>query len=179
MVQFVGERQRLTLALDVQGAGELLCVIPGSDFGAAVRRRAVDALLRIEGADESLIDRIKANRKFQEYLRQYDPNHPLRAFGEYAEKRQEEEAVPEAQRREEIELLLSHKKRMLELEFEDKQVELAAKKARYAKEEECMKAEAQQKNDEIHEEFRRQRAATITANLGAMKLLDCKIPATP
>lgn len=57
-----------SLALDVQGAGELLCVIPGSDFGAAVRRRAVDALLRIEGADESLIDRIKANRKFQEYL---------------------------------------------------------------------------------------------------------------
>jgi hypothetical protein len=119
-----------SLALDVQGACELLCVIPGSDFGAAVRRRAVDSLLRVEGGDESLIDRIKANRKFQEYLLQHDPDHPLRAVGEYAEQRQVEEAVPEAHRRAEMELVLCHKKRMLELEFEEKQLELAAKRAR-------------------------------------------------
>jgi hypothetical protein len=130
VVQFLGERQKKTLALDVQGACELLCVIPGSDFGAAVRRRAVDSLLRLEGGDESLIDRIKANRKFQEYLLQHDPDHPLRAVGEYAEQRQVEEAVPEAHRRAEMELALCHKKRMLELEFEEKQLELAAKRAR-------------------------------------------------
>jgi len=82
-----------SLALDVQGACELLCVIPGSDFGAAVRRRAVDALLRVEGGDESLIDRIRANRKFQEYLAQHDPSHPLRAVGEEAERRQTEAAT--------------------------------------------------------------------------------------
>ena len=87
------------IPLDVQGAGELLCLIPGSDFGAAVRRRAVDALLRVEGGDESLIDRIKANRRFQEYLAQHDPDHPLRAVGEHAERRQVEEAIPEVHRR--------------------------------------------------------------------------------
>ena len=171
-----------SLALDVQGAGELLCVIPGSDFGALVRRRAVDALLRVEGGDESLIDRIKANRKFQEYLRQHDPNHPLRAIGEYAEQRQAEEAIPEAHRREEMELALGHKKRMLELEFEDKKAELAAKKARFEQDAEAARLaiettkkraqqEEQQKQDEIHEEFRRQRASTITANLEALKVL--------
>jgi hypothetical protein len=84
----------------------------------------------LEGGDESLIDRIKANRKFQEYLLQHDPDHPLRAVGEYAEQRQVEEAVPEAHRRAEMELALCHKKRMLELEFEEKQLELAAKRAR-------------------------------------------------
>ncbi len=119
-----------SLALDVQGACELLCVIPGSDFGAAVRRRAVDTLLRVEGGDETLIDRIKANRQFQEYLAQHDPNHPLRSVGEYAERRQVEEAFSEAHRTAEMELAFCHKKRMLELEFEEKQLELAAKRAR-------------------------------------------------
>ena len=119
---FTGERGgQASLALDVQGAGELLCVIPGSDFGAAVRRRAVDALLRVEGGDESLIDRIKANRRFQEYLAQHDPDHPLRAVGEHAKRRQVEEAVPEVHRRAEMELVFGHKKRMLELEHAAKE----------------------------------------------------------
>jgi len=207
LVRFPGARGSLTLALDVQGACELLCVIPGSDFGAAVRRRAVDALLRVEGGDESLIDRIKANHQFQEYLAQHDPNHPLRAVGEYAERRQVEEAVPEAHRRAEMELALCHKKRMLELEFEEKQLELAAKRARLEQdaltaqegreasqqaleaakqkarleearmqqENEALavqhKATTQQKQEEVHEEFRRQRAVTISSNLDALRTL--------
>jgi len=39
----------------------------------------VDTLLRVEGGDESLINRIKADRKFQEYLQLHDPEHPLRS----------------------------------------------------------------------------------------------------
>ena len=73
-------------------------------------------MLRVEGGDESLIDRIKANRKFQEYLKEHDPEHPLRAVGEHAERRQVEEAVPEAMRRVEMEMALAHRKRMLDLE---------------------------------------------------------------
>lgn len=153
---FTGERGgSSSLALDVQGACELLCVIPGSDFGAAVRRRAVDTLLRVEGGDESLIDRIKANHQFQEYLAQHDPNHPLRAVGEYAERRQVEEAVPEAHRRAEMELALCRKKRMLALEFEEKQLELAAKRARLEQDalaaQEALEA-AKQKTQREHEE---------------------------
>jgi hypothetical protein len=87
-------------------------VIPGSDFGAAVRRRAVDTLLRVEGGDESLIDRIKANRKFQEYLAQHDPKHPLRAVGEYAEKRLSSSTYHQ------------HFTRMEDLEYEHKKQEI-------------------------------------------------------
>jgi hypothetical protein len=37
--------------------------------------------------DPSLIDKILANRRFQEYLAEKDPLHPLRAIGEFAEAR--------------------------------------------------------------------------------------------
>lgn len=196
LVQFPRTRGLPSLALDVQGACELLCIIPGSDFGAAVRRRAVDTLLRVEGGDESLIDRIKANRKFQEYLAQHDPNHPLRAVGEHAERRQAEEAVPEAHRREEMEFVLGHKKRMLELELETAQkkarletermeienAKLSAETGRAKLEEDRAKSEnaalvamqkvdAQQKQEALHEEFRRQRGTTIIANIGALRAL--------
>lgn len=192
---FTGEQGGTSsLALDVQGAGELLCLIPGSDFGAAVRRRAVDALLRVEGGDESHIDRIKANRKFQEYLAQYDPDHPLRAIGEHAERRQADEAVPEAHRREEMEFVLGHKKRMLELELataqkkarlemermEIENSKLSAEAGKAKLEEErvkadnaalaaMQKADAHQKQGALHEEFRRQRASTISSNFAALR----------
>ena len=142
--------------------------------------------MRYLGGDLSLIHEVERMNHVQTFLRENDPEHPLRAFGEYAEQRQAEEAIPEAQRREEMELALGHKKRMLELEFEDKKAELAAKKARFEQETEVAKKKAQleedvakkkaqqeeqQRQDEIHEEFRRQRASTITANLGALKVL--------
>lgn len=204
LVHFPGSRGRTALALDVQGACELLCLIPGSDFGAAIRRRAVDALLRVEGGDESLIDRIKANRQFQEYLQQHDPNHPLRAVGEYAERRQVEEAVHERERRAEVEMLLEHKKRMLELEFETSQKKaclelermgsenakvaaeaaaaeqaLAKVSAEAAAAEERQKMEAQQHQEALHEEFRRQRAVTITSNIEALRALHPERGARP
>jgi hypothetical protein len=140
---------RPTPALDVQGACELLCVIPGSDFGAVVRRRAVDTLLRVEGGDESLIDRIKANRKFQEYLAQHDPNHPLRAVGEHAERRQAEEAVPEAHRREEMDIVLEHKKRMLDLELETAQKKAHLEMARLEIENSKLSSEAAKVEQEV------------------------------
>ena len=212
MVQFPGARGLPSLALDVQGACELLCVIPGSDFGAAVRRRAVDALLRVEGGDESLIDRIKANRKFQEYLAQHDPNHPFRAVGEHAERRQAEEAVPEAHRREQMEMELNHTKNMRELELEtarkkarlevarmeieNSKLEAEAAEAvrtlaeRARLEEERVKSEnaalaakqkeeAQQRKEAQHEEFRRQRATTISANMDALRSLRPERGPTP
>ena len=114
-------------------------------------------------------------------------------------------------------------KRMLELEFEEKQCELRAKKVRLAVEEEHLKAEkaaaleklkaenaaaleklkaenaaaleklkaenaaacekqkaeVQRLQDETHEEFRRQRASTIMANLEALRLLRPDAPLSP
>jgi hypothetical protein len=70
--------------------------------------------VRYLGGDLSLIHEVERMNHVQTFLRENDPEHPLRAFGEYAEQRQAEEAIPEAQRREEMELALGHKKRMLE-----------------------------------------------------------------
>ena len=68
-----------------------------------------------------------------------DPEHPLRAFGEAVEASES----PELKRkREEMDLALGHKKRMLEFEFQDKKAELAAKKARFEQEAEAARTEA-------------------------------------
>jgi hypothetical protein len=160
---------------------EIIFLLPGRS-AAKVRQSAAQIFVRYLGGDLSLIHEVERMNHVQTFLRENDPEHPLRAFGEYAEQRRAEEAIPEAQRREEMELALGHKKRMLELEFEDKKAELAAKKARFEQEAEAARQaiettkkkaqqEEQQRQDEIHEEFRRQRASTITANLGALKVL--------
>ena len=117
-------------------------------------------------------------------MKAHDPNHPLRAVGEHAERRQAEDAAlpEEAQRRAEMELALNHKKRMLDLEYEEKQLELIAKRAaieaakkKSELDEDRMQKKAQmeerQKQEELHEEFRRQRACTISANLEALRVL--------
>ena len=211
-VRFPGQGQQLTVAFDVQQASQLLMLIPKCGFSAQKLKEASDVALRIEGGDLSLFDRIVANRKFQQYLAEHDPDHPLRSVGEYAEARQaeEEEAVPEAQLRRaelELELAVRQKRRLLDLDFEERQLELAAKKARLEQElkrmehenakvaaeaaaatqrarleEERLRAEnaaavarqaveAQRRQEELHEEFRRQRGSTIAANLQALRLL--------
>jgi hypothetical protein len=65
--------------LEIQHAVELLLLIPGNSFSAALRRQAVDTLLRVEGGDLGLIDRILAQRRFQAYLTESCPDHPLLA----------------------------------------------------------------------------------------------------
>ena len=121
----------------------------------------MDALLRVQGGDESLIESIKANRQFQKYLAEHDPEHPLRAVGEYAEKRRraesseggEGEAGERSQQRgqehsdgghgghvdEEASLVRSHKKRMLELECREASVKAEAAVAQA----EAVKAQAE------------------------------------
>jgi hypothetical protein len=90
-ILFEGQRGRPAPCLTVDKAVEFLMVIPGSEISASVRREASRSLLRIAGGDESLIATIEENRKLQEYLRAHDPEHPLRAAGEFAEKRRREE----------------------------------------------------------------------------------------
>ena len=84
---FDGQRGRPTPCLAVDKAIEFLMLIPGSEISAAVRREAAQCLVRVAGGDESLITAIEENSKLQEYLRAHDPGHPLRAAGEFAEKR--------------------------------------------------------------------------------------------
>jgi hypothetical protein len=92
---------------------EIIFLLPGRS-AAKVRQSAAQIFVRYLGGDLSLIHEVERMNHVQTFLRENDPEHPLRAFGEYAEQRQAEEAIPEAQRREEMELALGHKKRMLE-----------------------------------------------------------------
>jgi hypothetical protein len=170
------------LAFDVNQAVQLLMLIPKCNYSMQKLKEAADLILRLEGGDLSLVDRILANRQFQEYLAQNDPDHPLRAVGEYAEQRQKEETGNEAGRRETLEIEILHKKRMLELDCEERMIEIAAKKARLELETAQLTADAaaadlrrsserEQQLSNTHENFRRERALTIGANFEALKAL--------
>ena len=75
---------------------EIIWQLPGaSDF----RRNCAKVCVRYLGGDESLVDEIRANRRLQEQLREEEPDHPARIFGEAVES---SEAVK--RKREELEL---------------------------------------------------------------------------
>ena len=138
---------------------EIIFLLPGRS-AAKVRQSAAQIFVRYLGGDLSLIHEVERMNHVQTFLRENDPEHPLRAFGEYAEQRQAEEAIPEARRREEMELALGHKKRMLELEFEDKKAELAAKKARFEQEAEAARQaiETTKKKAQLEEDVAKKKA---------------------
>jgi hypothetical protein len=177
---------------------EFLMVIPGCELSAQIRRRAADCFLRGEGGDQSYVDRIVAQKHFQDYLAIHDPDHPLRAVGEYAERRQSEEAVIEASRRAAAEaatamcqtetvdeLTRVHKKRMLELEYEHRKLQCSAEtsivqsNARAAASNAEMvaanalasKAVAEEKMIRTHEARRQERADTILHNMNIWKAM--------
>jgi hypothetical protein len=88
---FEGQGSRPSPCLAVDKAVEFLMVIPGSDLSAAVRREAAETLVRVAGGDESLIATIERNSRLQDFLRANDPEHPLRAAGDFAERRRRQD----------------------------------------------------------------------------------------
>ena len=61
---------------------EIIWQLPGS---AEFRRNCAEVCVRYVGGDLSLVDEITANRAAQERLRQENPSHPARIFGEAVE----------------------------------------------------------------------------------------------
>jgi hypothetical protein len=90
-VMFEGQRGKPSPCLAVDKAVEFLMVIPGSDLSAAVRREAAETLVRVAGGDESLIATIERNGRLQDFLRTHDPEYPLRAAGNFAERRRRQD----------------------------------------------------------------------------------------
>ena len=179
-----GNRESL-VPKDLAALIEIIFLLPGR-AAAQVRRAAAQVFVRYLGGDLSLIGEVEHLNHVQSFLRENAPEHPLRHFGEAVEGHGASPEDDSAGR----ELKLQHQKRMLELEFEEKQCELQAKKVRLAAEEEKLKAEnaaacekqkaeVQRQQDETHEEFRRQRASTIVANLEALRLLRPDAPLSP
>ena len=103
-------RGTLSLALNLADALELLFLIPGSALSGQARRKAVDALIRVQGGDLALIDEILEKRALQDYLREHDPENPMLAAGEYVEGTAAARAAAD-----ESELAVAHRQRMNDL----------------------------------------------------------------
>jgi hypothetical protein len=72
---------------------EIIWQLPGaSDF----RKNCAKVCVRYLGGDESLVTEIRMNKRLQEQLREDDPSHPARLFGEAVEQT-ESEAVKRKQ----------------------------------------------------------------------------------
>lgn len=63
-----------------------IVVLSPSRAAARIRRGIVEVFCRVYGGDLSLVPKLFEARRVQEHLRQIDPEHPLRAFGEYVER---------------------------------------------------------------------------------------------
>jgi hypothetical protein len=75
---------------------EIIFLLPGRS-AAKVRQSAAQIFVRYLGGDLSLIHEVERMNHVQTFLRENDPEHPLRAFGEYAEQRQAEEDLTTTQ----------------------------------------------------------------------------------
>jgi len=83
---FGGQGARPTLCVTIEKAVELVALLPGSEVAEEMRRKCAETLVRVTGGDLRLIDEVIANRRLQEYLAAKDPENPIRAAGESAEK---------------------------------------------------------------------------------------------
>ena len=82
--KFPGKGQRKTPIIDIQGAVELVLLLPGR-YAAQVRRQAAELLCRWLGGDLSIIDEVCAIRGLQEQLAARAPEDPRRMFAEAIE----------------------------------------------------------------------------------------------
>jgi hypothetical protein len=186
---------RPVMYLEILPTVELLMIIPGCEISAQIRRQAADRLLRVEGGDQSSIDRIVAQHHFQNFLATNDPDHPLRAVGEYAELRELEQGPHEAARRSAAEaamgsqdddLTREHRKRLLDAEYEMVLFQREQSKKRMIAETAVVEANAKTAEAEAetaltrsHEVFRRERAETIKANVEAYVIVNNGQELTP
>jgi hypothetical protein len=104
---------------DLPALVEVIFLLPGR-AAAQVRQAAAQIFVRYLGGDLSLIGEVEQLRHIQDNLGDVDPEHPLRIFGAAVEKN----SVAETERREEMKLVVAHKKRMLELEYQAAQKKL-------------------------------------------------------
>ncbi len=78
-----GARPKATPVATAAQMVEIIWQLPGT---AEFRRNCAQVCVRYLGGDLSLVDEITANRAAQERLRQENPSHPARIFGEAVEK---------------------------------------------------------------------------------------------
>ena len=84
-IKFGGRgNQETPVPKDLATLIEIICLLPGS-AAAKVRQSAAQIFVRHLGGDLSLIREVERMNHVQTFLRENDPEHPLRAFGEAVE----------------------------------------------------------------------------------------------
>ena len=86
---------RSTTSTPIATAAEITEIIWQLPGASEFRKNCAKVCVRYLGGDESLVTEIRMNKRLQEQLREDDPSHPARLFGEAVE--QESEAVKRKQ----------------------------------------------------------------------------------
>ena len=77
-------------ATPVASAAEITQIIWQLPGASEFRKNCANVCVRYLGGDMSLVDEISQNKRLQEQLREDDPSHPARSFGEAVEREQSE-----------------------------------------------------------------------------------------
>jgi len=97
---------------------------------------------RCLGGDLSLIPEVECMNRVQAFLRENAPEHPLRAFGEAVDHGRFRGSVSQEFERAEMEMTLSHKRRMLDLEYDTAQKKARAEVCKSEAETQMVQSEA-------------------------------------
>jgi hypothetical protein len=84
-IHFPGKGQRATpVAKDLKTLLQVIFMLPGRE-ASLVRQAAAEVFIRFMGGDLSLVGEVKRLHEAQAFLRENDPGHPMRVFGEAVE----------------------------------------------------------------------------------------------
>ena len=92
----IGRQNRSHYATPIATAAEITEIIWQLPGASEFRKNCAKVCVRYLGGDMSLVDEISRNKRLQEQLREEDPSHPARLFGEAVEQT-ESEAVKRKQ----------------------------------------------------------------------------------
>ena len=92
----IGRQNRSQYATPIATAAEITEIIWQLPGASEFRKNCAKVCVRYLGGDMSLVDEISRNKRLQEQLREEDPSHPARLFGEAVEQT-ESEAVKRKQ----------------------------------------------------------------------------------
>jgi hypothetical protein len=121
---------------------EIMMLSP-SKKAAAIRRLAAVTLCRVLGGDVGLAKQILEINRVQDHMKINEIPHPARVFGQYVKEQQQQKDERAHHHCEaEMELILGHKKRMMELEYETAQKKARAEIGKSEAETQIVQAEA-------------------------------------
>ena len=93
---FPGNSRRTPIAKDLKTLIQVIFLLPGRE-ASLVRQAAAEIFVRFMGGDLSLIGEVQRIHEVQAFLREHEPEHPMRIFGEAVESTPSTEVAPASQ----------------------------------------------------------------------------------